>query len=80
MFVTVRPDTISGVVHCTLKGKKIEHIGMKVELIGQIEMNYDRGNPYEFTSLVRELESPGEITEVSTGGSDNTGPYHMISV
>ena len=27
---------------------------------------YDRGNPYEFTSLVRELEPPGELTESKT--------------
>ena len=25
-------------------GKKIEHLGMKIEMIGQIEMFYDRGN------------------------------------
>jgi len=45
------------------KGKKVEHQGIKVELIGQIELLYDRGNPYEFTSLVRELEAPGELTD-----------------
>jgi len=32
-------------------------------LIGQIELMYDRGNPYEFTSLVRELEPPGELND-----------------
>ena len=26
------------------------------------ELLYDRGNPYEFTSLVRELEGPGAHT------------------
>jgi vacuolar protein sorting-associated protein 26 len=41
----------------------VEHLGIKVELIGQIELLYDRGNPSEFTSLVRELEGPGELTE-----------------
>jgi len=42
-------------------GKKVEHIGVKIELIGQIELFYDRGNHYEFTSLVRELEAPGTL-------------------
>jgi len=42
-------------------GKKVEHLGIKVELIGQIEMYYDRGNFTDFTSLVRELDSPGVL-------------------
>jgi len=44
-------------------GKRIEHNGAQMELIGQIEMFYDRGNHYEFTTLVKELLQPGEITE-----------------
>jgi len=56
-------DTVEGEVSIKLhKGKKLEHIGVKIELIGQIEFMYDKGNPYEFTSLVRELEPPGELT------------------
>ncbi|XP_021843612.1 vacuolar protein sorting-associated protein 26A [Spinacia oleracea] len=46
-----------------VQGKKIEHNGIKVELLGQIEMYFDRGNFYDFTSLVRELDVPGEIYE-----------------
>mmetsp|Transcript_10622 Transcript_10622/g.22577 ORF Transcript_10622/g.22577 Transcript_10622/m.22577 type:complete len:304 (-) Transcript_10622:662-1573(-) len=42
--------------------KKLEHTGIKLELIGQIEMLQDRGSIFEFTSLVRELEGPGELT------------------
>ena len=41
--------------------KKLEHMGVKVELIGLIELLQDRSNTYEFTSLVRELEAPGEL-------------------
>jgi len=29
----------------------LEHMGVKIELIGQIEMYYDKGNNFEFTSL-----------------------------
>ncbi|XP_060675881.1 vacuolar protein sorting-associated protein 26B-like, partial [Ziziphus jujuba] len=49
-----------------IQGKKVEHNGVKVELLGQIEMYLDRGNFYDFTSLVRELDVPGEIYERKT--------------
>ncbi|KAI8565108.1 hypothetical protein RHMOL_Rhmol03G0234900 [Rhododendron molle] len=49
-----------------VQGKKVEHNGIKVELLGQIEMYFDRGNFYDFTSLVRELDVPGEIYERKT--------------
>jgi hypothetical protein len=64
LYLFTGNDDISGTVSCDIpKAKKIEHIGIKIELIGMIEYLYDRGNPYEFTSLVRELEAPGELTE-----------------
>lgn len=44
------------------KAGKLEHHGVKVEFIGQIELYYDRGNHHEFTSLVKELARPGELT------------------
>ncbi|KAJ6811734.1 vacuolar protein sorting homolog26 [Iris pallida] len=47
-------------------GKKVEHTGVKIELQGQIELYFDRGNFYDFTSLVRELDVPGEIYEKKT--------------
>lgn len=42
---------------------RLEHQGIKVEFIGQIEMYYDRGNHHEFTSLVKELARPGEMLQ-----------------
>ncbi|XP_042065883.1 vacuolar protein sorting-associated protein 26B-like [Salvia splendens] len=60
-------DTISGKISIEpISGKKVEHNGIKVELLGQIEMYFDRGNYYDFTSLVRELDVPGEIYERKT--------------
>ncbi|KAL0452390.1 UNVERIFIED_CONTAM: Vacuolar protein sorting-associated protein 26B [Sesamum latifolium] len=54
-------ETISGKISVEpVSGKKVEHNGIKVELLGQIEMYFDRGNFYDFTSLVRELDVPGE--------------------
>eukprot|EP00164_Ancoracysta_twista_P013817 GFYU01022220.1.p1 GENE.GFYU01022220.1~~GFYU01022220.1.p1 ORF type:complete len:298 (+),score=107.41 GFYU01022220.1:173-1066(+) len=57
-------DNVCGTVHVKLNpGKKLEHAGIKVELIGSIELFYDRGNHYEFTSIVKELEPSGELHE-----------------
>lgn len=48
-------------VQINLKGKKLEHHGIRVEFVGQIEMFYDRGNHHDFLSLVRQLDPPGEL-------------------
>lgn len=56
-------ETVSGKINISLrKAGKLEHHGVKVEFIGQIELYYDRGNHHEFTSLVKELARPGELT------------------
>ncbi|KAJ5190811.1 Vacuolar protein sorting-associated protein 26 [Penicillium cinerascens] len=54
--VTIRPKD----------GKRLEHTGIKVQFIGSIEMFYDRGNHYEFLSLVQELAAPGELLHPQT--------------
>ncbi|XP_042055825.1 vacuolar protein sorting-associated protein 26B-like [Salvia splendens] len=60
-------ETISGKISIEpISGKKVEHNGIKVELLGQIETYFDRGNFYDFTFLVRELDIPGEIYERKT--------------
>ncbi|KAJ6641009.1 Vacuolar protein sorting-associated protein 26 [Pseudolycoriella hygida] len=58
-------ETVAGKVNVTLRkpGSKLEHHGIKIELIGQIELYYDRGNHHEFTSLVRELARPGDLIQ-----------------
>lgn len=69
-------ESVSGKVNVTLKkpGSKLEHQGIKVELIGQIELYYDRGNHHEFVSLVRELARPGDLLQ-------NTGyPFEFANV
>ncbi|KAM7493164.1 hypothetical protein LguiB_027773 [Lonicera macranthoides] len=99
-----------------VQGKKVEHKGIKIELLGQIgdnchtavtgflsvcypglvhllnsglmvefsttcfknflelEMYFDRGNFYDFTSLVRELDVPGKIYE------RKTYPFEFLTV
>lgn len=61
-------ESISGEVRVTLRKQdsKLSHKGIKIEFIGQIELYYDRGNPQEFTSLVKELAAPGELTKSET--------------
>lgn len=62
-------------------GKKVDHLGIKVEMIGQIELYFDRGNYVKFTALVRELEPPGVLTSNKTYAFDfNTEkPYETYS-
>eukprot|EP01083_Nonionella_stella_P259604 886182_1 len=61
--------------------KKIEHNGIKAELIGQIELAYDRGNHYIFFSSQKELCGPGILSQDTSykfefsGDSDNDKKY-----
>ncbi|KAJ1525404.1 hypothetical protein ONE63_010218 [Megalurothrips usitatus] len=63
-------ETVSGKVNITLKkpGSKLEHQGIKIEFIGQIDLFYDRGNHHEFTSLVKDLARPGELMQNTAYG------------
>lgn len=69
-------DTVEGEVAIDLRGKKLDHIGIKIELIGHIELMYDRGNPYEFTMLVQELESQADAPLTS----NKTYPFAFADV
>ncbi|KAL3658230.1 hypothetical protein V7S43_016858 [Phytophthora oleae] len=44
-------------------GKRLEHTGLKLELLGLIEVPVDRSAGDEFTSSVRELQASGEALE-----------------
>jgi vacuolar protein sorting-associated protein 26 len=44
-------------------GKKLEHQGIKVELVGQVEMLNDKSNSYDFFSITKDLEPPGTMYE-----------------
>eukprot|EP01137_Pigoraptor_chileana_P004645 Opistho-2@46578 len=64
LFLFFDGETVAGKVHINLKqqGKKLEHNGIKVEFVGQIELFYDRGNHHEFVTLVKELSPPGDLS------------------
>nr|CAH8831365.1 unnamed protein product [Trichobilharzia regenti] len=56
-------ENVSGSVHVGLKrGGKLEHQGIKVEFIGQIELYTDRGNREEFVALCQDLARPGILS------------------
>ena len=62
--IFAKDERVSGKVRINCDdGKKLEHQGIKIEILGQTEMFYDRGNFYEFCSAVRELAIPGVLTE-----------------
>lgn len=57
-------EDVDGTVHVRVpQGKRLDHTGIKVELVGQIELAYDRSSSYIFTSLVHPLEQPGSLNE-----------------
>ena len=47
-----------------LKGKsRVDHQGIRVELIGTIENQYDKSQTTNFIQLGQELEPPGALTD-----------------
>lgn len=48
------------------KGKKLDHLGIRVELVGVIENLYDNKQNTTFLQLVRDLEPPGSLTDNMT--------------
>ncbi|XP_064477185.1 vacuolar protein sorting-associated protein 26B-like [Ornithodoros turicata] len=64
-FLYYDGESVLGKVNISLRkpGSKLEHQGIKIEFVGQIELYYDRGNHHEFASLVKELARPGELLQ-----------------
>ncbi|MFH4982827.1 hypothetical protein AB6A40_009536 [Gnathostoma spinigerum] len=61
-FLFYDGESVAGTVHIAVK-KKLEHQGIRIEFVGQIEAYYDRGNQHDFISLAKELARPGELTQ-----------------
>lgn len=52
-------DKVEGTLSLTLpQGKKLDHLGIKVELIGRVEMFYDRGGGESRSSAASALCKP----------------------
>jgi len=57
-------EDIKGQVAITLnKNKRIDHLGIRVELIGVIENLYDKNQNSTFLQIVRDLEPQGALTD-----------------
>ncbi|XP_059253587.1 vacuolar protein sorting-associated protein 26A isoform X2 [Mustela nigripes] len=58
-------ESVSGKVNLAFKqpGKRLEHQGIRIEFVGQIELFNDKSNTHEFVNLVKELALPGELTQ-----------------
>ncbi|KAG5418070.1 vps26 [Candida metapsilosis] len=55
-------ETVKGVVTLfTKEGKRVEHQGVKVQLLGTIETNNDGISTSNFLSLATELAAPGQL-------------------
>lgn len=77
-------EPIAANVNITLKkpGVKLEHQGIKVEFIGEVELYQDRGNHHEFITLIKELAKPGYLmqnTSFPFEFSDVEKPYESYS-
>lgn len=60
-------EDVKGTVTINLsKGKKLDHNGIRVELIGQLENLVDPKQSSTFLQLVRDLEPPGALTDNTT--------------
>eukprot|EP01088_Endostelium_zonatum_P017604 TRINITY_DN5271_c0_g1_i1.p1 TRINITY_DN5271_c0_g1~~TRINITY_DN5271_c0_g1_i1.p1 ORF type:complete len:365 (+),score=97.63 TRINITY_DN5271_c0_g1_i1:64-1158(+) len=72
----VGDETVKGSVKVSpvTKGKKMDHQGIQIELIGQIDMFYERGNSFEFLSMSKDLEAPGDLT------AEKEYPFEFLNV
>ncbi|XP_055855895.1 vacuolar protein sorting-associated protein 26B-like [Episyrphus balteatus] len=69
-------EPVSGKVNVTLKkpGSRLEHQGIKIEFIGQVELFYDRGNHHEFKTIIKELARPGDLIQ------NTSYPFEFLNV
>lgn len=63
-YIYTDGEDVSGTAMVSVRpGKKLEHQGVKVELIGQVDMIYDKSSSYDFFQITKDLEPPGHMFE-----------------
>merc|ERR1712066_930069 len=63
-YIYTDGEDVSGSAVVSIRpGKKLDHQGVKVELIGQVDMLYDKSKSYDFFSITKDLEPPGAMFE-----------------
>lgn len=60
---TNKDDVLGEVIVTPIPGKRADHQGIKVQLIGEIELASEKGNPSEFVCLNRNLAPMGELLQ-----------------
>lgn len=70
LFAYEQHQDVSGIVTLYMQpGKKVEHLGIKIQFIGRIDMSLgaNEGRPhYDFVSLSKELAPPGVLYQSTT--------------
>lgn len=63
-YIYTDGEDISGSATVTVKpGKRVEHLGVRVEVVGRVELPNDRTSNYDFFSISKDLEPPGLLME-----------------
>jgi len=65
LLVFTNGDAVKGKITLT-SNKSVEHLGMKLQFIGEIELVYDRGNHHDFITQEKVLCGPGVLPEKAT--------------
>ena len=57
-------EDVGGTATLTLQpGKRLDHFGIKVELVGQMEFPFDKSQSNDFFTISKDLEPPGSLLE-----------------
>jgi vacuolar protein sorting-associated protein 26 len=63
-YIYTDGEDVEGLANVHVKpGKKLDHQGIKVELIGRIETLNERSGNHDFFSITKDLEPPGSLFE-----------------
>eukprot|EP00933_Yihiella_yeosuensis_P007296 TRINITY_DN112259_c0_g1_i1.p1 TRINITY_DN112259_c0_g1~~TRINITY_DN112259_c0_g1_i1.p1 ORF type:complete len:298 (-),score=49.58 TRINITY_DN112259_c0_g1_i1:43-936(-) len=63
-YIFTDGEDVAGTAVVSIKpGKKLEHQGIRVELIGQVDMLHDKSKSYDFFAITKDLEPPGSLYE-----------------
>jgi len=63
-YIYTDGEDVSGTASVSIRpGKKMDHQGVKVEIIGQVDMLHDKSSSYDFFSICKDLEPPGALYE-----------------
>eukprot|EP01127_Copromyxa_protea_P004365 TRINITY_DN1422_c0_g1_i1.p1 TRINITY_DN1422_c0_g1~~TRINITY_DN1422_c0_g1_i1.p1 ORF type:complete len:371 (+),score=92.83 TRINITY_DN1422_c0_g1_i1:40-1113(+) len=73
LLVYSESEPVKGKVRVQTR-KEVKHLGIKVELIGEIELVYDRGNHFDFLRMEKVLAPAGTLSSETTFDFDFAQP------